>query len=194
VHATLAGVALGLLVPARPLAPDVVVQEWSVALAEEPSAGDLKTMTKLAKSTVSVTERLQHLLHPVTSYLIVPLFALANAGVVFQATSLEAPGPELLRPVPAWPWVGKLLGVSGAAWLAVRTKVGRLPDGVRWPHIVGVGALAGIGYTVSLFIADLAFPSPDLVDAAKLGILAASLVAAGVGAAILRLSARQGST
>ena len=92
VHATLAGVALGLLVPARPLAPDVVVQEWSVDLAEEPSAGDLKTMTKLAKSTVSVTERLQHMLHPVTSYLIVPLFALANAGVVFQAASLQAPG------------------------------------------------------------------------------------------------------
>ena len=92
VHATLAGVALGLLVPARPLAPDVVVQEWSVDLAEEPSAGELKTMTKLAKSTVSVTERLQHMLHPVTSYLIVPLFALANAGVVFQAASLQAPG------------------------------------------------------------------------------------------------------
>jgi NhaA family Na+:H+ antiporter len=150
VHATLAGVALGLLVPARPLAPDVVVEEWSVALAEEPSAGDLKTMTNLAKSTVSRTERLQHLLHPVTSYLIVPLFALANAGVVFQATSLEAPGAGAVAAgVGLALVVGKLVGVSGAAWLAVRTKVGRLPDGVCWSHVVGVGALAGIGYTVA---------------------------------------------
>ncbi len=194
VHATLAGVALGLLAPARPLAPDVVVEEWSVDLAEEPSAGELKTMTTLAKSTVSVTERLQHSLHPVTSYLIVPLFALANAGVVFQAGSLQAPGASAVAAgVGLALVVGKLLGVSGAAWLAVRTKVGRLPDGVRWPHIVGVAALAGIGYTVSLFIADLAFPRPDLVDAAKLGILAASLVAAVLGAAILRFSSRPGS-
>ncbi|MDP8992428.1 MAG: Na+/H+ antiporter NhaA [Actinomycetota bacterium] len=191
VHATLAGVALGLLAPARPLAPDVVVEEWSVDLAEEPSAGELKTMTDLARSTVSVTERLQHMLHPVTSYLIVPLFALANAGVAFQARSLEAPGASAVAGgVGLGLVVGKLVGVSGAAWIAVRTKVGRLPDGVVWPHIVGVAGLAGIGYTVSLFIADLAFPRPDLVDAAKLGILAASLVAAVLGAAVLRLSAR----
>jgi NhaA family Na+:H+ antiporter len=190
VHATLAGVALGLLAPARPLAPNVVVEEWSVDLAEEPSAGELKTMTNLAKSTVSVTERLQHMLHPLTSYLIVPLFAVANAGVVFQATSLEAPGAsDVAVGVGLALVVGKLLGVSGAAWLAVRSKVGSLPDGVAWPHIVGVGGLAGIGYTVSLFIADLAFPKPDLVDAAKLGILAASLAAAVLGVAILRLSA-----
>jgi NhaA family Na+:H+ antiporter len=194
VHATLAGVALGLLAPARPLAPDVVVEEWSVDLAEEPSAGELKTMTSLAKSTVSVTERLQHMLHPVTSYLIVPLFALANAGVVFQASSLEAPGASAVAVgVGLGLVVGKLMGVSGAAWLAVRANVGTLPDGVGWRHIVGVAGLAGIGYTVSLFIADLAFPSPELVDAAKLGILVASVVAALIGAAILRSFAQQGA-
>lgn len=94
VHATLAGMALGLLAPARPPGPDVAVEEWSVDLAEEPSAGELKTMTNLAKSTVSLTERLQHLLHSVTSSLIVPLFALASAGVIFQARWLEAPGAD----------------------------------------------------------------------------------------------------
>ena len=194
VHATLAGVALGLLAPARPLAPDVVVEEWSVDLAEEPSARELKTMTNLAKSTVSVTERLQHMLHPVTSYLIVPLFALANAGVAFQAESLEAPGAGAVAAgIGLGLVVGKLLGVSGAAWLAVRTKVGVLPDDVRWSHVVGVAGLSGIGYTVSLFITDLAFTNRELVDAAKLGILAASLVAALVGAALLRLAGRHGS-
>ncbi|HSH59588.1 MAG TPA: Na+/H+ antiporter NhaA [Acidimicrobiales bacterium] len=195
VHATLAGVALGLLAPARPLAADVVVEEWSVDLAEEPSAGELKTMTNLAKSTVSVTERLQHMLHPVTSYLIVPLFALANAGVVFEARALEAPGASAVAlGVGLGLVVGKIVGVSGAAWLAVRARVGRLPDGVRWPHIVGVAGLAGIGYTVSLFIADLAFPKGELVDAAKLAILAASVVAAVLGSAMLRFSVRQTST
>ena len=86
--------------------------------------------------------------------------------------------------------VGKLLGVSGAAWLAVRIRVGRLPDGVGWAQIVGVAALAGIGYTVSLFIADLAFTSLELTHAAKLGILAGSVASALLGAAILRFSAR----
>ena len=191
VHATLAGVALGLLVPARPLAPDVVAEEWSVDLAEEPSAAELKTMTTLAKSTVSVTERLQHSLHPATSYLIVPLFALANAGVVFRSESLAAPAANSVAlGVGVGLVAGKLAGVSGAAWLAVRTKVGMLPDGVEWRHVLGVAGLAGIGYTVSLFISDLAFPSPQLSDAAKLGVLGGSVAAALLGAAILRGSAR----
>ena len=195
VHSTLAGVALGLLAPARPLAPDVVAEEWSIDLAEEPSAGQLKTMTTLARSTVSVTERLQHMLHPVTSYVIVPLFALANAGVVFEAESLREPGAGAVAVgVALGLVVGKFVGVSAAAWLAVRTKVGRLPDGVGWPHIWGVGALAGIGYTVSLFIADLAFSTADLTDAAKLGILAGSLASAVLGGAILLFSARRPST
>ncbi len=195
VHATLAGVALGFLAPGRPLAPDVVAEEWSIDLADEPSAGELKTMTTLARSTVSVTERLQHTLHPVTSYLIVPVFALANAGVAFEAGSLRAPGARSVAfGVAGGLVVGKLVGVSGAAWLAVRVGLGRLPEGVRWSHLVGVGGLAGIGYTVSLFIADLAFDNQQLANAAKLGILAASVTAAMVGAAILRLSARHASS
>ncbi len=195
VHATLAGVALGLLAPGRRLAPDVVAEEWSIDLAEEPSAEELRTMTKLARSTVSVTERLQHLLHPVTSYVIVPLFALANAGVAFEARSLQERGAGAVAAgVALGLVVGKFVGVSGASWLAVRTKVGTLPDGVGWPHILGVAGLAGIGYTVSLFISDLAFSSASLADAAKLGILAGSLAAAVLGAAILRFAAKAVST
>lgn len=195
VHATVAGVALGLLAPARPLAPDVVAEQWSVDLAEEPSAGELKTMTTLARSTVSVTERLQHMLHPVTSYLVVPVFALANAGVAFEANSLEAPGARSVAlGVAAGLVIGKFVGVAGASWLAVRTRVGRLPEGVRWAHVLGIGGLAGIGYTVSLFVADLAFPSPELAGAAKLGILVASAVAALSGGAILRFCSPWGST
>ena len=194
VHATLAGVALGLLTPARPLAPEAVAQEWSIDLSEEPTAEELRTMTALAKSTVSVTERLQHALHPVTSYAIVPLFALANAGVAFESSSLRAPGgTSVAVGVAVALLLGKLIGVSGAAWLAVRARLGRLPDEVRWQHVVGVAGLAGIGYTVSLFIADVAFESQVLSDAAKLGILAGSLASAAVGGAILRLSPRRAS-
>jgi NhaA family Na+:H+ antiporter len=195
VHATLAGVALALLAPARPLAPEVVAREWSVSLSEEPSAAELKSMTALAKSTVSLTERLQYSLHPITSYVILPLFALSNAGVAFEIEALRAPSASSVAlGVGLGLVVGKLVGVSGAAWLAVRVKVGRLPDGVGWPQLIGVAGLAGIGYTISLFIADLAFDRDDLTRAAKLGTLAASLAAALVGTSILRLSARSPAT
>ncbi len=189
IHATMAGVALGLLAPARPLAPKAVAEEWSIDLSQEPSAGEMKTMTALARSTVSVTERLQHMLHPVTSYFIVPLFALANAGLAFKLRALEVPGPRSVAVgVAAGLVVGKVAGVTGAAWLAVRTKIGILPDGASWTHVVGVGGLAGIGYTVSLFITDLAFEQPALAEAAKQGILVGSLVAAVFGLATLRAS------
>jgi len=186
VHATIAGVVFGLLTPARPLAPAVVARRWSVDLSDEPTAAELRQLMTIAKETVSPAERLQHLLHPLTSFVIVPLFALANAGVPIRLDALEAPGTVAVAlGVTAGLVVGKLVGVVGATWLVVRAGGATLPRGVGWRAMAGVGALAGIGFTVSLFITGLAFDHTELRDAAKLGVLVASIAASMLGALIL---------
>ena len=186
VHATIAGAALGLLVPARPLAPTAVARQWAVDLSDEPEPADLRTMTRLANRSVSLAERLQHDLHPATSFFIVPVFALANAGVTFQRDALDQRGAGAVAAgIAIGLVVGKTLGVSGASWLAVRAGLGALPRGATWRQLVGAAAVAGIGFTVSLFITDLAFGSSELEEISKVAIIAASAVAAIVGVAIL---------
>jgi Na+/H+ antiporter NhaA len=147
-------------------------------------------MTTLARTTSSVAERLELALHPLSSFLIVPIFALANAGVVFDAAALRVPGGgRVAVGVGVGLVVGKLVGVTLGAMAAVRLRVGALPPGVSWRHIMGAAGLAGIGFTVSLFITDLAFVEPDLQAASKIGILGASVVASVVGVAFI-VSAR----
>ena len=148
-------------------------------------------MTVMATETVSVAERLENLLHPITSFVIVPIFALANAGVRITGDVLDAPGAAAVAGgVAVGLLVGKTVGIAGASALAVRLGLARLPDGLAWRQIVGVGAVAGIGFTVSLFIGGLAYDDPRLEDAARLAILATSAVAAVVGSAILALGSR----
>ncbi|MFT7646255.1 MAG: NhaA family Na+:H+ antiporter [Candidatus Poriferisodalaceae bacterium] len=181
IHATLAGVILGLLTPARPAA--------SPALAVEIDATDSEPVSD--SDVVSVAERLQHQLHPLTSFVVVPLFALANAGVEFRADALDAEGAGAVATgVGAGLIGGKIIGVTGFTWLATRLGLGPIPRGSTWPQVVGISAVAGIGFTVSLFIAGLAFPDPGLEAAAKIGILAASLIAALIGIGLLIASAR----
>jgi NhaA family Na+:H+ antiporter len=189
VHATLAGVVLGLLTPARASDPggfdDVVVGVEGVA--REPDAEAVHAMTLQAKEVVSVAERLEHLLHPWTSYAVIPLFALANAGLELDLDRLGgALGSSVGLGVVAGLVVGKTVGITGASWLAVKLDLGRLPEGVGWAHIVGGAAVAGIGFTVSLFIIGLAFEAPGLVEGAKTGVLVGSLIAGAVGAIALR--------
>jgi NhaA family Na+:H+ antiporter len=157
VHATIAGVALGLLTPARPSEP----------------------------APVSVAERLENALHPWTSFGVVPLFALANAGVMVSAGALgDAFTSEVGRGIILGLVLGKPLAVIAASWLAVRLELGRLPEGVSWRQVVAVAALAGIGFTVSLFISGLAFDDPARQETATLAILVASVLAALLGAAL----------
>lgn len=190
-HATLAGVALGLLTPARPLTTSGVVRRWAEDLGDDPSAEDIRALATVARSTVSVADRLEHLLHPATSFVVVPLFALANAGIAVDARVGRAPGaPAVLLGVGLGLVVGKLAGVTLFSWLAVRCRLGALPEEAGWGHVAGVGALAGVGFTVSLFVAGLAFARPSLEAAAKLGILAGSTVACGLGLAILSVATR----
>jgi NhaA family Na+:H+ antiporter len=186
IHATIAGVVFGLLAPARPIAPAELARDWTLDLSDEPTADELRALAMIANESVSPAERVEHLLHPLTSFIIVPLFALANAGVEIQAGAFDAPGATAVAlGVGLGLVVGKLVGVFAATWLAVRAGVASLPDGVSWAGVAGVAAVAGIGFTVSLFVAGLAFDDPALADAAKLAILAASVVAAAVGAATL---------
>jgi NhaA family Na+:H+ antiporter len=188
VHATIAGVALGLLAPARAFLPDVDADRIADELSADQTvtAAEVRDISFRVRESVPVTERLQNLLHPWTSYLIVPLFALANAGVAMSADSLrDAASSPVTLGVVVGLVLGKLVGVAGAIALASRLGIGRLPEGVTTRHVVGIAAIAGIGFTVSIFVAGLAFDDPLLADQATIGVLAASLLAAVVGSVIL---------
>jgi len=185
VHATIAGVVMGLLTPARPAQPELEAEELVDVLQNDDDirADEVRTTATLIRGSVSACDRLIDALHPWTSYLIVPTFSLANAGIVLSAGALTSPS-AVLGGVAVALIVGKFIGVTSFSWMAVRLGLGRLPEGARWGHIMGVGAVAGIGFTVSLFITGLAFSDVALQDDAKIGILVASVIAALAGAAL----------
>lgn len=190
VHATLAGVVCGLLAPAIPRRPEQtnVIAPPTVALDE------LKQIIFDTRETRSVVDRLIHGLHPITAFLIVPLFALANTGVPTPPGAVvDAATSSLGQAIFVGLVIGKPVGIVGASWLAVRLGIASLPKGVTWTHMVGLGFLGGIGFTVSLFITDLAFESEEAVVTAKIAILLASTVAAAAGAVILKLSVQNPS-
>lgn len=192
VHATLAGVAFGLLAPARPLAPGDVAREWAEDLSDEPSAAEMRSLTAVATETVSVAERTQYRLHPYTSFVVVPIFALANAGIRLSGDALSDDGARRVAlGVVLGLVVGKLVGITLASALAVRLRLTALPAGVTWSQLVGVAALAGIGFTVSLFVAGLAFDDPVLGEAATAAILVASVVASLLGAGLIAFATRR---
>ena len=128
---------------------------------------------------------LEHYLHPVQVWLILLLFALANAGVRFDSRILEALVNPISLGIMFGLVVGKPLGITLLSWLVVKTGKGGLPEGVTWMQVVGAGCLAGIGFTMSLFIADLAWNDVALIANAKIGILAASLLSGIIGFIIL---------
>ena len=188
IHATIAGVALGLLTPTRPLLAEPDADRLASRLSADTAvtAHEVRELGFDLRESVSVGERLEEVLHPWTSYVVVPVFALANAGVPISADGLgDALGSRITLGVVLGLVLGKLVGVTSFAWLAVRSGLARLPEGLAWRHLVGMAGLAGIGFTVSIFVAGLAYDVPALQDEAKLGVLAASLLAAAVGVAIL---------
>lgn len=201
VHATLAGVALGFLTPTRPFFPAGEYDRRARAIVDRYGSREETTidrehvdhevleLSNVVKESVSPLTRLEESLHPWTSFLIVPVFALANAGVRFAGIDLgEALTDPVTLGVAAGLVVGKVIGISAATWLAVRSGVARLPIGTSWHQIRGLAALGGIGFTVALFITELAFDDPALIDLAKIGIFIGSAVAGIVGYLILRRS------
>lgn len=207
VHATLAGVALGLLTPAWPLRSprryplevrrlvDRIERSYydRVLTEDEFEANEhlIAEVARLSMYSTSPLERLERALSPWVAFVIVPVFALANAGVSLSGDALAG---LVSQPVTAGVAVGlvvgKTVGVLAAAALAVKVGIGRLPVGVTWRQMLGLAICAGIGFTVALFVTSLSFTDPVLADAAKVGILVGSLVAGLSGYLILRATAR----
>ena len=192
VHATLAGVAIGLLTPACALLNEGVARDYARTAIEdrELDPDELYRLRFLLSESVPIVERLQNRLHPASAYVVLPIFALANAGVDLRGGVLgEAVTSAAGLGIGLGLVIGKPLGIVAAAFLAVRLGLGRLPERTSWGHVAGIGAIAGIGFTVSLFIAGLSFPeSETLTDNAKVGIILASILAAAVGVGLLLLT------
>jgi NhaA family Na+:H+ antiporter len=201
VHATIAGVALGLATPAvpfqRPKAVSLEAHRIADDTVDHPVPPDADAhhwlhLAGLTREAVSPLARLEHLLHPWTSWVVIPVFALANAGVSISSSSLgDAVTSGVTLGVVAGLVIGKTIGVTVFTWTATKTGITRLPEGVGWSQLVGVAALAGIGFTVSLFITSLAFQTQPVQDTAKVGILIASLLAGLLGALLLARSRSQ---
>ena len=186
VHATIAGVALGLLTPARPLLNQRDAQQIVDALPSDASVAEVRHVSFLAQESVPLTERLENMLHPFTAFLIIPIFALANAGIELSGDKIsDAASSNVTLGIVLGLVVGKPLGITLFAWVATRFGFA-LPEGVHWPQFVGMGFAAGIGFTVSIFVAGLAFESSAVTDLAKIGILIASLVAAVLALLLMR--------
>jgi NhaA family Na+:H+ antiporter len=188
VHATIAGVALGLLAPARPLMSEVDADRIADELSTDADVGaeDVRRISFRIRESVPVGERLQELLHPWTSYVVIPVFALANAGIELSGSSLRNGATSAVTiGVVLGLVVGKFVGVAGAIAIATRLGIARLPAELTRRHIAGLAAVAGVGFTVSLFITGLAFDEPQLADEAKIGVLVASVVAALIAIAVL---------
>lgn len=198
IHATIAGVVLGLLTPSESWFDHKTFIESSdqlftrlreaVDANDEGTAADvLGELEELTCETESPVERRERNFRPWVSYAVLPLFALANAGVVLSPAHLHA---AFSNPVTIGVFsglvAGKFLGVTGFTALMVFLGASRLPEGVTWRHLVGTSLLAGIGFTVSLFITGLAFGGGSMIASAKVGILGASLVAGISGYLVLR--------
>ncbi|WP_240674874.1 Na+/H+ antiporter NhaA [Cellulomonas endophytica] len=189
VHPTLAGVLVGVLVPAARVDPAQGdrFRAFGRALVERADPRRARLATSAARAAVPANDRLQAALHPVSAYVVVPVFGLANAGVLLDPETLRrAAGSSVTLGVVLALVVGNAVGISVAAGVALRTGMGRLPGRVRYGHLVGGAMLAGIGFTISLFITDLAFEDLALRDEAKIGVLVGSLLAAVLGSLVLR--------
>jgi NhaA family Na+:H+ antiporter len=212
IHATLAGVLVALTIPVKPKFDHMLfvdhMNEILVSLKETrnkqtdnkntciihdgESRALLQTLENGVHSVESPLQRLEHTMHMPVAFIIIPLFALANAGIPVDISSI---GQTLTHPVALGVMVGlvlgKLIGVAGITWLAIKLGVGKLPEGMTNSHLVGVGLLAGIGFTMSIFISELGFSNnPEYLLMAKTGVLFASMMTGICGYLWLRFTAR----
>ena len=199
VHASIAGILIAITIPVRAkVSEDSFINNLDKLLSkfkkEKPNDSTLLTqkqayiiddIEELSDKAHTPLQKLEHALHPVTAYFILPLFALANAGVHVEGNLLNMLFHPIAIGIILGLVLGKFLGISLFAKLIVRFKLASLPDGVNWKQIYGVGFLAGIGFTMSIFISDLAFVSAEFTQIAKVGIFFASFLSAVIGIMIL---------
>jgi len=203
VSPTIAGVALGLMTPANPFystskfeesMEDLFAKYRDAQAREDEHAAQhiLGQIEALTEGTESPLERIQRQLLPMTTFIVVPVFALANAGVVITGDSVsDAVSSEISQGVAFGLLFGKPLGIFLATWIAVRLGIASLPRSMGWWHVLGVGLLGGVGFTVALFVNELAFDQEVLVSDGKMGILAGSLISAIIGYVMLVLVTRE---
>ena len=200
VHATIAAVLAAFAIPARVSIPENIFYKRMSALIdkfkqEQPNQKTtvtdqqykiLQRMEQLTLEATTPLQRLEHSMHPLVAFIIIPLFALSNAGVSITPESIQGLSNSVTLGIAAGLVVGKFVGITGMVALLYWFKISPLPEGTTWKHILGAAFLAGIGFTMSLFIADLAFIDKKLVEDAKLGIIIASVLAGTIGYLIIR--------
>lgn len=203
-HATLAGVLLALVIPTRPppnlralmTQADMLIAEEAERGEEElrhgPSLPALRQLDAIHDRLESPADRTLRHVEPWSSYFVLPIFALANAGVLLELGQLQA-HTTLMAGIVLGLVVGKPLGLLLASWLAVRLGLAVKPDAYTWPQLLAAGALAGIGFTMSLFIAGQAFPDAADFAASKVAVFAASIMSALIGVALLLWATRSGA-
>ena len=209
VHSTIAGILLAMVIPVRPrVDPRRFVDETEerlgrlreMEISDRSVLGSREQLNALENIHAQASDALppglvlEHALHPVQTWLILPLFALANAGVAIGGDVTAVLSSPVALGIIAGLVVGKPAGILLASWLAVKSGRGALPEGVSWAQVAGAGCLAGIGFTMSLFVADLAFADELLTATAKVGILAASLASGLVGLVVLASSLPKSTT
>lgn len=188
VHATIAGVALGLMAPARPLLGSRAFERIEDMFSgDRASSAEVRDLSWRMRESVPVTGRLIGLLSPWTSFIIIPIFALANAGVTLSGSAVaDAASSRVTLGVIAGLVIGKPLGIWMTTMFATRYTTLELPEGLTPMHVLGAATVAGIGFTVALFIGALAFEDPALGEQATMGVLVASVTATALGFLILR--------
>ena len=205
VHATIAGVILGLIAPIKPkLRPEdlagnaePLLEEFRSQISAQDKSSAEATLTQLDqlfRDTDSIGERLERGIHPWVSFLVLPLFALASAGVTLSTEQLKlAISSPIALGIFVGLIVGKTVGITAFSFLAVKSKIAGMADGLTWAGIAGVGILAGLGFTVSLFISSLSFEDETIVATAKVAVLAASLAAGSLAYVYFRITHKDNS-
>ncbi len=191
IHPTLAGVAVALLIPV--FTPERGPVERAVhqirAFRQSPNSQYARAASRSLRESISINERLQTSVGPTVAFVVLPLFALVNAGVRLDEQSLStALRSPLTWGIVAGLVIGKFVGITAATWFMRRTRLGELAPGLTLRRVAGGAALSGIGFTISLFIVDIAIPEPARQDQARIGVLAASLIAFGLGWTIFRVT------
>ncbi len=201
IHATIAGVLLALTIPAkrRVASKEIFVERVRLYIHEfhfsrqtekkffltDEQSHRVDNIQSACKEISSPLQRLEHTLHPYVSFFIMPLFALANAGIKLEGNIIDALSSNIALGVMAGLFFGKQFGILLFTWIGVKLKLGKLPSDLGWPHIYGLGALAGVGFTMSLFIAHLAFHDAESLQLAKIGILVISIISSIFGVLVL---------